>query len=253
MGKPKKAAVGPKRSAKRAPTVHTPPADIIALAQQSESETGVPASVTLGQWALESGWGKSSPHNNPFGMKASKSQAGFSTGTKEQGASGLVKTTGKFRSFDSLEDAFRAHGEYVKRRFPWAMDHTDSSDDFVSSLQSHPNLSYATDAKYVEKLTGTIKHNNFDQYNKKNSSGSLTKPNNDASLRVIDGEQSVLLGKAMRVAAHVESPHSGGGKVIEGSQTVFVGPQRLQMAREDDTSNDGYHLKTELHDDILVG
>jgi hypothetical protein len=248
----KKAAVGPKRSAaKRAPRVHTPPADIIGYAQQSERETGVPASVTLGQWALESGWGKSSPHNNPFGMKASRSQAGFSSGTKEQGASGLVKTKDKFRSFDSMEDAFRAHGEYVKRRFPWAMNHTDNPDEFVNQLQSHQGVKYATDAEYVEKLSGTMRHNNFYQYDKKGDS--LTKSNNDASLRVIDGEHSVLLGKAMRVAAHVESPHTGGGKVIEGSQTVFVGPKRLQMAREDDASNDGYHLKTELHDDILVG
>jgi hypothetical protein len=249
MGKPKKAAVGPKAAtAKRARPDRNPPADIVALAQQSQRETGVPASVTLGQWAWESGWGQHSPNNNPFGMKASKSQAGANLGTTEQGASGLVKTTGKFRSFDSLEDAFRAHGEYVKNRFPWAMDHTDNPDEFVAQLQSHPYPSYATDKDYVAHITGIMHQNHFEKYDQ-----SLTTPNNDASLRIIDGEHSVVLGSAQRVAARVESPHSGGGKVIEGSQTVFVGTEQLQMAREDDATDDGYHVKTAVHSDILVG
>ncbi|MFO0549951.1 MAG: glucosaminidase domain-containing protein [Polyangiaceae bacterium] len=254
MAKRKKAAVGPKRSKKkkRVSRVHTPPADVIAYAQQSERETGVPASVTLAQWALESGWGKSSPNNNPFGMKATSSQAGFTSATKEQGASGLVKTTAKFRSFENLGEAFKEHGEYLKRRFPWAMEHTDSPDDFISALQSHKDIKYATDKDYVSKITGIINHNNFRQYDKKPADA--PKPSGQgAAIQVIDGEQSVLLGKAMRVAAHVGSPHSGGGKVIEGSQTVFVGPKRLPMSREDDVSNDGYQLKTDVHDDILVG
>jgi hypothetical protein len=250
MGHPKKAAVGPRspkahrrKRASRAPGL-TP--EIIQFAQESERETGVPASVTLGQWAWESGWGAHAPNNNPFGMKATKGQAGATLPTTEQGPSGLVKTKGKFRSFDTLGDAFTAHGEYVKRRFPWAMQHTDDPDEFVRQLESHPGVSYATDADYVKHITGIIKSHNFYQYDLKNSGG-------PAPVKVKDGEPSVMLGPATRMAAHVESPHTGGGKVIEGSKTVFVGPQKQAMSREGDASDDGYHLKTDVHSDILVG
>src|SRR5262249_52291594 len=163
--------------------------------------------------------------------------------------SGLVNTKGKFRSFNSLADAFKEHGEFVKRRFPWAMAHTDDPDEFVRQLQSRPNTSYASPHDYVKQRTGLMRQDNLYQYDQKNHGGGGG-GGGAAPVKVKDGEKSVLLGTAMRMAAHVESPHTGGGKVIEGSQTVFVGPQQLQMSREGDASDDGYHLKTELQEDI---
>ena len=123
---------------------------------------------------------------------------------------------------------------------------------FVAGLQADPKHQYATDPNYTSKVTGTMKRNNYYQYDLKNSN-SLTKPNNDASLRVIDGEPSVMLGTDQHMAAHVESPHTGGGKIIEGSSTVFVGTKQLAFARQDDTTNDQYQVIQDVQDNVLIG
>lgn len=249
-GKPK-----PKKSAQPAHKGRTPPPEVIAAAQQTERETGVPTSVTLGQWALESGFGKHSPGNNPFGIKARKGQPYQLLWTKEKAkhGSGLVRVQQKFRKFDSLDEAFRVRGELLSKHYPIAMAHKDDPDAFVAGLQAVPNHSYATDPKYVSKVTSTMRANNFYQYDLKNSSSSLTKPNNDASLRVIDGEPSVMLGTDQHMAAHVESPHTGGGKIIVGSASVFVGKKQLPFARYGDTTNDGYQVIQDVQDNVLIG
>lgn len=231
-----------------------PPPDIIAAAQASERETGIPTSVTLGQWALESGWGKHSPGNNPFGIKARPGEASNNLMTKEKSTtgSGLVSMKQKFRVFDSLDEAFKAHASLVSKNYPEAMKHTDDPNAFVAGLQAVKGHQYATDPDYISKVTGTMKANDFYQYDLKNQS-SLTKPNNDASLRVIDGEPTVLLGTDRHMAAHVDSAHTGGGKIVEGSPTVFVGPKHRQFARFGDTTNDGYQVVSDVQDNVLLG
>lgn len=243
-GKPKASAPAQAR---------TPPREVIEAAQQTERETGVPASTTLGQWALESGFGKHSPGNNPFGIKARDGEPYqlLWTHEKAKNGSGLVRVQQKFRTYDSLDDAFRARGRLLSKNYPIAMAHKDDPDAFVAGLQADPHHSYATDPNYVSKVTGTMKRNNFYQYDLKNSS--LTKPNNDASLRVIDGEPSVMLGPDQHMAAHIESPHTGRGKVVEGSSSVFVGRKQLAFARYGDTTNDNYQVVADVQDSVLIG
>jgi len=52
------------------------PPEIISAAQTAQAAYGVPASVTLAQWALESDYGQHMPQgsNNPFGIKAKPGQ-----------------------------------------------------------------------------------------------------------------------------------------------------------------------------------
>lgn len=253
--KGKKASKGaqashPSRPSHKGPA---PPPEVIEAAQQTERETGVPASATLGQWGLESGFGKSSPGNNPFGIKAHGNEPSqlLWTHEKAKNGSGLVRVQQKFRTFDSLDEAFKVRGKLLSQHYPIAMAHKDDPDAFVAGLQADPKHQYATDPNYTAKVTGTMKDHNYYQYDLKN--GSLTKPNNDASLRVIDGEPSVLLGTDQHMAAHVESPHTGGGKIIEGSASVFVGTKRLAFARLGDTTNDQYQVIQDVQDDVLVG
>src|SRR5215475_11725970 len=61
------------------------PEDVIAAAQASHDKWKIPASVTLAQWALESGWGRKMPlgSNNPFGIKAASGQAFVEAITRE--------------------------------------------------------------------------------------------------------------------------------------------------------------------------
>jgi len=254
----RKAARGPRsplaRKKKKKHTHHAhkaavahgpPPPDVVAAAQQAQQETGVPASVTLGQWAVESGYGAHAPGNNPFGIKAKKGEPSNLLWTHEKAAhgSGLVRVQQSFRKYDSMEEAFKAHGELLSKRYPLAMAHTDDPDAFVAGLEADPHHSYATDPNYVSKIDSAIAKNNYKQYD---TSG-------PAAVHIKHGEPTVMLGPDQLMAAHVESPHTGGGKIAEGSSSVFVGPQRLPFARHGDPTNDKLFVKTDVQPDVFIG
>jgi len=226
-------------------------------AQQTERETGIPTSVTLGQWALESGYGKHSPGNNPFGIKARKGEPFQLLWTKEKAknGSGLVRVQQKFRAYDSVGEAFNARADLLSRRYPEAMANNNDPDAFVHGLQAVPGRSYATDPRYASKVIGVMKANDYYQYDLKNQKAKtdpLTQLNNDASLRLMDGEPTVLLGKDRHMAAHVETPHTGGGKIIEASPTIFVGPKQRRFARFGDTTDDGYQVVADVQDNVFL-
>jgi len=91
------------------------PADVVQAAISSMHKWKVPASVTLAQWALESGFGQHMPagSNNPFGMKAVAGQP-FVTATTHEVVNGKTITVeAKFRKFNSIAEAFDAHGQLL--------------------------------------------------------------------------------------------------------------------------------------------
>ena len=63
----------------------TIPKDIIAAAQASQTKWSVPASISIAQWAIESGYGAHMPpaSNNPFGIKARPGQPSVEAMTAE--------------------------------------------------------------------------------------------------------------------------------------------------------------------------
>jgi hypothetical protein len=231
----------PKKAAAHAP----PPADVIAAAQKAQAETGVPASVTLGQWAVESGYGAHAPGNNAFGIKAKPGEPSQLLWTHEKAAhgSGLVRVQQSFRKYDSMEQAFEAHGQLLAQHYPLSMAHTNDPYAFVAGLEADPHHSYATDPNYVSTVDKAIKDNNYTQYD---TSG-------PAAVHLKDGEPSVMLGTKQQMAAHVESPHTGGGQIAQGSSSVFVGPNQLPFARFGDPTNDDLFVKTDVQDDVFIG
>lgn len=71
--------------------------------------------------------------------------------------------------------------------------------------------------------------------------------------RIQNGESSVLIGAQQWMAAHVDNPHKGGGKLKEGSQTVFVGPLQLPFSRKGDMTTDQHFVRGDTQPDIFVG
>lgn len=67
--------------------------------------------------------------------------------------------------------------------------------------------------------------------------------NTSPGIHIYDGEQTVVLGTKQWMAAHLESPHTGGGKIAKGASTVFVGPKQLQFARKGDPATDNLYVK----------
>jgi flagellar protein FlgJ len=114
----------------------------------------VPHLVTLGQAALESGWGKSAPGNNFFGIKAFKSWTGpkqmldtyeFKDGVR-------IKVKAAFRLYDTPYDSFVDHADTLKKRFPVAFQYQNNPEEFIRSVQRDHQYKYATDPDYAKKI-----------------------------------------------------------------------------------------------------
>lgn len=143
--------------------------DAIAAAQAGERKYGVPAAITLGQYGLESGFGRRMPRgsNNPFGIKAKAGEPFVRSSTHENINGRSVKMMQKFRVFSSIAEAFDAHAQllakgkyYAKARAAGSLD--QYAEELGSGTSRDPR--YATDPAYGQKLRGVIRRNHLDGY-----------------------------------------------------------------------------------------
>lgn len=148
------------------------PQDVILAARDGMKTYLIPASVSIAQWALESGWGAHSPGNNPFGMKPRKGmndpQQMLMTTEVVHGKA--VKEFQPFRLFKSIDEAFVAHAQLIASAPVYAkamsiLPHGacatgETVDLFINEMAKH----YATDPLYANKLESIISKNNLDRY-----------------------------------------------------------------------------------------
>jgi murein L,D-transpeptidase YcbB/YkuD len=148
----------------------------IEPAQTSEKETTVPASVTIAQAILESGWGKHhiGDANNYFGIKATERDGAVDIGniaigyveanTREVIAGKSVVVHAKFRKYASMTDSFRDHGYFLQSqpRYMEAFKHTEDPDEFARQIHT---AGYATDPNYAALVTRIMVSNSLYQFN----------------------------------------------------------------------------------------
>lgn len=140
---------------------------VIAAAQLSQKTWGVPASVSLAQFALESAYGTRMPtgSNNPFGIKASGNYPFVTSSTREVIGGKSVIVQAKFRKFADFNEAFDAHakllatvGLYASAMKAWKVDH--DLETGVRLMSAH----YATDPSYAAKILSIIQAQQLVQY-----------------------------------------------------------------------------------------
>ncbi|MCC6273940.1 MAG: glucosaminidase domain-containing protein [Deltaproteobacteria bacterium] len=136
-----------------------------ALAAQAL--TGVPASVSLAQAALESGWGKHAPGNNFFGIKGTGPAGSQLLATREFRDGVMVRTHAKFRRYHDPLQSFMDHARVISegRYLRHAMAHRDDARDFVHALQSG-KYKYATDPRYAAKVLRIIETHGLQRYDR---------------------------------------------------------------------------------------
>ena len=136
----------------------------VSPAQASQEETGVPASVTLAQAILESGWGDShmGDANNYFGIKAQPGEPFVTMRTREVQGGKSVHIEAPFRRFASVEECFAAHGHFLRdnTRYAAAFQAADG-ESFARAIAA---AGYATDPKYADLLVQIIRDNDLTQY-----------------------------------------------------------------------------------------
>lgn len=144
--------------------------DTIAAARLAQSKWLVPASVTLAQFAIESGYGKHMPAGsfNPFGIKASGDHPFVTAKTREVINGKSVYIDAKFRKFASFAEAFDAHAQllatakvYASAMAAWSKPPYDL-DVGVRLMAKH----YATAPDYATVILSVIHSQNLQQYDK---------------------------------------------------------------------------------------
>lgn len=160
-----------------------------ALFTADQKKSGILASVSLAQFILESGYGKSElaqNANNIFGMKCSLSgntwsgsswdgKSKYTKKTQEQNPDGsMVAITADFRKYPYIEDSIADHSAYLlgakngrKLRYKGLKD----CKDYKKAVQIIKDGGYATSLTYVEKLCSIIERWNLIQYDMKDDNG----------------------------------------------------------------------------------
>ncbi len=127
-------------------------AAIAPAAQACAKRTGVPASVTVAQAALESSWGKHAPGMNLFGIKADSSWRGPVTSqvTHEVVNGETITITARFRAYSDWQGSIDDHAAFLtgNPRYRPAFAFKDGP-NFARAIAK---AGYATDPLYADKL-----------------------------------------------------------------------------------------------------
>ena len=160
-----------------------------ALFTADQKKSGILASVSLAQFILESGYGKSElaqNANNIFGMKCSLSgntwsgsawdgKSKYTKKTQEQNTDGSYETiTADFRKYPDIEDSIADHSAYLlgaKNGSELRYAGLKGCKDYKKAVQIIKDGGYATSLTYVEKLCSIIEKWKLTQYDVKDSGG----------------------------------------------------------------------------------
>ena len=141
------------------------PPEVIEAAVASKKRWGVPACVTLAQWAVESAWGAAMPpdSNNPFGIKALAAQDAVESNTREviEGVSKYI--VARFRRFASLSEGVRPAWQAARHRQPVSAGDARCRRTRMLFADALTGV-YATDPKYGYTLKWVMNNYGFKQY-----------------------------------------------------------------------------------------
>jgi hypothetical protein len=133
----------------------------IAIAEMNKF--GIPASITLAQALLESGTGNSDLAkyaNNHFGIKC----------TSDWKGKGYYKDDDQkddcFRVYNSPEESFKDHSEFLKRKRYASLFELDK-DDYEGWAKGLKEAGYATNPKYPDLLINIIEKYGLQKYDRK--------------------------------------------------------------------------------------
>jgi LysM repeat protein len=185
----------------------------VAVAEMYRS--GVPASITLAQGLLESGYGRSElalKSNNHFGIKCHNGWKGGKV-YHDDDAKGEC-----FRKYDTPEESYRDHSDFLRYRDRYKFLFDYRITDYKSWAHGLKKAGYATDPAYPKKLIGLIEEYRLHVYD--------TKP---VSFGQDVGKKSEAKTKKSEAAIPLSPTY------IEQSQTVKVKAKhqfRFALSRE---------------------
>jgi flagellum-specific peptidoglycan hydrolase FlgJ len=148
---------------------------VAAGAVAGQQKYGVPASVTIAQAILESGWGKSTlatQAHNLFGIKGSGPAGSVTMPTQEYENGHYVTIDAQFAKYDNDAQSIEGHDQLLATSgyYTKAMADRNNPNQFAQDLTGV----YATDPTYGQQLIQIMKDYNLYQYDSVKSTGGGT-------------------------------------------------------------------------------
>lgn len=145
-------------------------AAIAPAAQASAKVSKIPASFTIAEGALESGWGASQlalQAFNLFGVKADKAWHGdvLTMRTRECLHGKWVMVNALWRKYRDWQGCIDDHAAFLIQNYRYrsAFEHTGDAEAFTNAIAS---AGYATDPDYAKKILSVIHAHHLIQYDK---------------------------------------------------------------------------------------
>jgi hypothetical protein len=137
-----------------------------AAAKRVQAKWRVPASVLLGQAAVESGWGRHVKGNAYFGIKGKSATTGsVSFRTTEVLDGKKTNITDTFRSYTNFEEAADDYGRFLNEntRYQSAFGCTNNPLRFIEEVAKS---GYATDPNYAATVKSVIESFHLAEYDR---------------------------------------------------------------------------------------
>ena len=121
------------------------------FAQSVSKRTGLDPRLVLAQAALETGYGRSAPNNNFFGIKSHGQSGGNTLMTQEFEGGQMVNTPQSFRGYEGPEQSFQGYADFILNnpRYGDVM----AQNDLAGQIGAMGQSGYATDPNYASKLS----------------------------------------------------------------------------------------------------
>ena len=130
------------------------------FAVRASQATGIDPRIIIAQSAQETGWGRSAPNFNFFGIKSHGAPGGATMRTREFGPGGAYSANESFRSYASMEESAKDYADFINRNPRYQpLRAAQGLDPQLAALQ---RSGYATDPNYARSVGSIARRINLD-------------------------------------------------------------------------------------------
>ena len=130
-------------------------------ALEASRATGIDPRIIIAQSAQETGWGRSAPNFNFFGIKSHGQPGGANLATTEVGTGGAYRTNESFRRYGSVEESVKDYADFINKNPRYeALRTAQGLEPQLAALQKS---GYATDPNYSRSVGDIAKRINLNE------------------------------------------------------------------------------------------
>ena len=169
-----------------------------SIAVNEMYRSGVPASITLAQGIIESRSGQSAlavDGNNHFGIKCHNSWKGRTMLADDD------RKDECFRVYDSAEESFRDHSDFLRYRDRYKFLFDFSVTDYKSWAYGLKQAGYATDPAYATKLIQCVENYNLSRFDRMTVAEALAEGGADAEEPAAQDDVDAIPDSPLKIEA----------------------------------------------------